>query len=65
MANATYIQTPCIMVCRLNKDDICMGCYRTLDEIGAWSDADTKGRLKILDNISERYQFVDCEDQVR
>lgn len=39
-----------------------MGCYRTLDEIGAWSDANTEGRLKILDNISRRYQFVDCED---
>ncbi|HIG43830.1 MAG: DUF1289 domain-containing protein [bacterium] len=27
------------MVCRLNKDDICLGCYRRLDEIGAWGNS--------------------------
>ena len=54
MGKATYIQTPCIMVCSLNEDDVCVGCLRTLDEIGAWPDANTDERIAILDNITER-----------
>ena len=54
MGQATYIQTPCVMVCTLNEDDVCVGCLRSLDEIGRWPDADTEERLQILDNITER-----------
>ena len=54
MGDATYIQTPCVMVCTLNEHDICVGCLRSLDEIGAWPDADREERLQILDNITER-----------
>lgn len=50
----TYIPTPCVMICTLNEDDICIGCLRSLDEIGRWPDADTDERLEILDNTSER-----------
>jgi predicted Fe-S protein YdhL (DUF1289 family) len=58
MGQATYIQTPCIRICQLNADSICVGCLRSLDEIGAWPDADTDERMRILDNISERSQTM-------
>ena len=45
MGNATYIPTPCVMICRLNDDDVCVGCLRSLEEIGQWPDADTEERL--------------------
>jgi uncharacterized protein len=58
MGKATYIPTPCIGVCRLNDDDICVGCLRSLDEIGFWPDADLDERIAILDNMSERSKSV-------
>ena len=39
------ILSPCISVCVLDADGaLCLGCFRTLDEIAAWSllDADAK-----------------------
>ena len=44
-ATAGPIPSPCISVCVLDADGaLCLGCFRTLDEIAAWSllDADTK-----------------------
>ncbi len=54
MGELEYIPTPCVMICTLNEDDICIGCLRSLDEIGRWPDADREERLQILDNIGER-----------
>ena len=32
------VPSPCISVCRMDMDaDLCEGCFRTLDEIAAWS----------------------------
>jgi predicted Fe-S protein YdhL (DUF1289 family) len=39
------IPSPCVSVCALDtKGAVCLGCFRTLDEIAAWSllDADAK-----------------------
>jgi len=31
------IESPCIRVCTLDKSgELCLGCFRTLEEIGAW-----------------------------
>jgi predicted Fe-S protein YdhL (DUF1289 family) len=31
------VESPCIKLCALNADDVCVGCGRTRAEIGAWS----------------------------
>lgn len=28
--------SPCISQCKLNEDNVCMGCYRSRDEIVDW-----------------------------
>ncbi|MBV1930369.1 MAG: DUF1289 domain-containing protein [Porticoccaceae bacterium] len=30
------ISSPCIRNCCLNEEDICLGCFRSLDEILQW-----------------------------
>jgi predicted Fe-S protein YdhL (DUF1289 family) len=30
------VDSPCIKLCKLNEHKICVGCYRTLDEIKNW-----------------------------
>jgi predicted Fe-S protein YdhL (DUF1289 family) len=37
--NAVRPISPCIQLCRMDdKDQFCLGCYRTLDEISMWSE---------------------------
>jgi predicted Fe-S protein YdhL (DUF1289 family) len=33
----TGTPSPCVRLCTLNEQDICVGCGRTLDDIKAWS----------------------------
>ena len=37
------VPSPCVSVCLMDpSSDFCNGCFRTLDEIAAWSDMDVK-----------------------
>jgi predicted Fe-S protein YdhL (DUF1289 family) len=48
------IDSPCIRNCCLNEDDICLGCFRSLPEVIAWSGADNQARKQILENATGR-----------
>jgi predicted Fe-S protein YdhL (DUF1289 family) len=51
------IPSPCINICQLDDaNEYCVGCLRTLDEIGAWAGLDTLGRARVLKRIRERRQ---------
>ncbi len=42
------VPSPCISVCRMTEDrSRCEGCFRTIDEIRAWSGADSAERRAI------------------
>lgn len=52
MKNESYsksVESPCIRHCTLNEDDICVGCYRSLDEIVAWGTSTAAEKSAILD----------------
>ncbi|WP_096364091.1 MULTISPECIES: DUF1289 domain-containing protein [Thiohalobacter] len=55
---ATIIQhepaSPCIRVCTLDDDDVCLGCGRTLGEITEWGGADPARRREILAAAEQR-----------
>ncbi len=46
--------SPCTTICKLNEEDICIGCYRTADEIRDWSYLDNEQRLNVLLLCGER-----------
>lgn len=47
--------SPCINLCRMDDDDrYCLGCFRTLDEIAAWSDLDEKEKELVWQKLDER-----------
>lgn len=48
------MNSPCISQCVLNKQAVCTGCYRSIEEISHWSLADRKARLKILHAAKQR-----------
>ena len=51
---ATEIASPCVRNCCLNDDNICLGCFRSLEEICAWAQADTQTRKQVLAKAGQR-----------
>ena len=49
------LTSPCINVCRMDRDSgLCQGCFRTLDEIAAWSRVNDDVRTTILARVEKR-----------
>ena len=54
------IATPCIKVCVVDgASSLCLGCFRTLSEIGGWSALTDAGRAAIMAELPERRSSVD------
>lgn len=49
-----YIESPCIRNCCLDDGDICLGCFRSLQEIKDWSKATNELREVILLRADKR-----------
>lgn len=46
--------TPCIRICKLNDQQICTGCFRTLEEIANWLRYSDEQRSEINKLLDER-----------
>ena len=42
------VESPCIRLCTLNDQDVCLGCFRSMVEICAWSTASNNERQQVL-----------------
>ncbi len=52
---APRISTPCVKVCKIEPvSGVCIGCRRTLEEIGAWSRLSEPQRLEIMRSLRFR-----------
>jgi uncharacterized protein len=49
------IQSPCIGVCSMDDlTGLCLGCYRTIEEIQGWWDMDIEARKDVIAQASQR-----------
>jgi hypothetical protein len=48
------VASPCVDRCCLDDDDVCLGCFRHVQEIIEWSSASTARRLEIRQAARER-----------
>ena len=49
------IESPCIKVCTLDAaGELCLGCFRTLDEIGGWAAYSDNERWNVLERLPAR-----------
>lgn len=48
------VSSPCVSVCALDDDDICIGCLRSGQEISQWGYLDNSGKREILNKIEQR-----------
>jgi len=48
------VPSPCIDICRLDAQGLCIGCRRTIGEISEWSRASEARRREILRGLAAR-----------
>jgi len=48
------IASPCIGVCALDAEDVCIGCFRTADEITEWSLMDHDEKQQCVEDSAKR-----------
>ncbi len=49
------IESPCIKLCMIHPEaGICAGCFRTIDEIAAWSRLEPEARRRIMAELPAR-----------
>lgn len=53
-ADPSPIDSPCVQICELDADDICLGCGRSLAEIGDWLTASDSEKLEIRARAAAR-----------
>ncbi len=46
--------SPCVSICKLDKNGVCVGCYRTIEEIRDWYRLDNDGRKLIIEKTKLR-----------
>ena len=54
-ADQMPVISPCVGVCRMSDDGaLCIGCYRTIDEIAAWSRASQDFKREVWRQLPAR-----------
>lgn len=56
MRQQDRVKSPCVSICALDEQDICIGCHRTSDEIMGWPRLGNDERLKVLEKVAIREQ---------
>jgi uncharacterized protein len=56
------VDSPCINICILDSDkDLCIGCYRTAEEISKWSFLSNFEKKEVLLRIKSRSTYLDTK----
>ncbi|MFA7268307.1 MAG: DUF1289 domain-containing protein [Sterolibacterium sp.] len=54
------IASPCNKCCQIGKTTgLCLGCYRSIEEIIAWNRADDQAKSLILAAVAERRRHLE------
>ncbi|MEP0073494.1 MAG: DUF1289 domain-containing protein [Marinomonas sp.] len=48
------IKSPCTRRCTLNEADVCVGCFRTLNDILNWQASSKEEKINILSAAQQR-----------
>lgn len=53
-SDTTRPASPCISVCTLDDDNVCVGCGRTLEQIGRWALMSREEQWAIVERLRSR-----------
>lgn len=49
------INSPCVKLCAVHPEErLCVGCYRTIEEISGWSRLTHEARAAIMEDLPKR-----------
>lgn len=66
MNDVAAVPSPCVNVCRMDAaSGLCSGCWRTIDEIAAWSTLDDDGKRQVWQAIELRQAQAPAVDGER
>lgn len=51
MTTETNIKSPCNNICKLDDNDVCIGCKRTIEEIAKWSTYSDEEKLEVIKRL--------------
>lgn len=55
MSENEAVESPCISVCAMDDvTGVCLGCYRTAEEIEQWWDMSPDAQKKVVEAAAER-----------
>lgn len=52
------IPNPCKSICKLNDNNICIGCYRTKEEVAEWPKLTNEQRFVIITRINKNIKHT-------
>lgn len=52
------IDSPCVKICELDRDDVCVGCGRTRAEIAGWTSMSEPQKLKVVELAERRRSAI-------
>jgi len=52
-------RSPCVALCKLDHNEICMGCYRSIDEIIGWKDCTEQQQQQIIERVFIQRQLAE------
>ncbi|ARU57535.1 hypothetical protein OLMES_3505 [Oleiphilus messinensis] len=54
MSQTESVKSPCVGVCALDEDDLCIGCQRSGQEISFWGRMDDEQKRQVMIAVTER-----------
>ncbi len=48
------VKSPCVSICALDANDVCIGCYRTGEEITHWGQMTPSQQRDVMMRVVER-----------
>jgi predicted Fe-S protein YdhL (DUF1289 family) len=48
------MSSPCVRNCCLDEQDVCLGCFRSIQEICGWSKMDQFQRKSVIETAQQR-----------
>ncbi len=58
MSRRDRVPSPCVSICALDENDVCVGCQRTGDEITQWPRMSDEERRAVLEKVALREEKV-------
>lgn len=55
------VPSPCISLCRLDEQKVCLGCFRHVEDIREWRSADDNRRRQIRASADQRRVAADAD----